>query len=182
MKLVSNLDYFFHDMIEIQKVDTDTEGPALVNRLPFSRSAIREEHKAERRMRNAEMEAFMITVESLVELNIMEPLQEHKPLSYCKLYQNKTGNFKVKAAFLSVKSHLYQCSIFCTVLYYTLYYTLYYNLNHTLYYILKYTLLYNVNWIVTHTLYCSLFCMLYYTLYYQNLLYPLLYSVPYSIT
>ena len=144
-KLVSNLDYFFHDMIEIQKVDTDTEGPALVNRLPFSRSAIREEHKAERRMRNAEMEAVMITVESLVELNIMEPLQEHKPLSYCKLYQNKTGNFKVKAAFLSVKSHLYQCSIFCTVLYYTLYYTLYYNLNHTLYYILKYTLLYNVN-------------------------------------
>ena len=31
-------------MIEIQKVDTDTEGPASVNRLPFSRSAIREEH------------------------------------------------------------------------------------------------------------------------------------------
>ena len=81
-KLVSNLDYFFHDMIEIQKVDTDTEGPALVKRLPFSRSAIREEHKAERRMRNAEMEAVMITVESLVELNIKEPLQEHKPLSY----------------------------------------------------------------------------------------------------
>ena len=53
-KLVSNLDYFFHDMIEIQKVDTDTEGPALVNSLPFSRSAIREEHKAERRMKNAE--------------------------------------------------------------------------------------------------------------------------------
>ena len=100
-KLVSNLDYFFHDMIEIQKVDTDTEGPALVNRLPFSRSAIREEHKAERRMRNAEMEAVMITVESLVELNIMEPL-EHKPLSYWKLYQNKTGNCKVKATFLSV--------------------------------------------------------------------------------
>ena len=105
-KLVSNLDYFFHDMIEIQKVDTDTEGPALVNRLPFSRSAIREEHKAERRMRNAEMEAVMITVESLVELNIMEPLQEHKPLSYWKLYQNKTGNFKVKAAFLSVVKKL----------------------------------------------------------------------------
>ena len=101
-KLVSNLDYFFHDMIEIQKVDTDTEGPALVNRLPFSRSAIREEHKAERRMRNTEMEAVMITVESLVELNIKEPLQEHKPLSYWKLYQNKTGNCKVKATFLSV--------------------------------------------------------------------------------
>ena len=98
-KLVSNL---FHDMIEIQKVDTDTEGPALVNKLPFSRSAIREEHKAERRMRNTEMEAFMITVESLVELNIKEPLQEHIPLSYWKLYQNKTGNCKVKVTFLSV--------------------------------------------------------------------------------
>ena len=96
-KLVSNLDYFFHDMIEIQKVDIDTEGPALVNRLPFSRSAIREEHKAERRMRNAEMEAVMITVESLVELNIKEPLQKHKPLSYWNLYQNKTRNCKVKA-------------------------------------------------------------------------------------
>ena len=134
-KLVSNLNYFFHDMVEIQKVDTDTEGPALVNRLPFSSSVIREEHKAERRMMNAEMEAVMITVESLVELNIKEPLQEHKPLSYWKLYQNKTGNCKVKAAFLSVvKSPL---PMYC-VLYSTILHSILYFVQYSEHYILKY--------------------------------------------
>ena len=126
-KFLSNLDNFFHDVIEIQKVDTDTEDPALVNRLPFYHSANREECKAERRTRNAEMEAVIITVESLVELNLMEPLQEYKPLSYWKLYQNKTANCKVKASFLSVvKSPLPMYYIlYSTLLYSILYFVLY---------------------------------------------------------
>ena len=42
-KFLSNLNNLFHDVLEIQKVDTDTEDPALVNRLPFYHSANREE-------------------------------------------------------------------------------------------------------------------------------------------
>ena len=78
------------------KVDTDKEDPAIVNRLPSCCTENSEEDEAERRTMNAEMEAVMITVESLIEQYLKEPLQEYKPLSYCKLYEKNAGNCKVK--------------------------------------------------------------------------------------
>ena len=62
--------------------------------------------RMEEEERNVEMEAGVVTAESLVELYLKEPLQEHKPLSYWKLYEKNAGNCKVKAAFLSVVKKL----------------------------------------------------------------------------
>ena len=62
--------------------------------------------RLEEEERNVEMEAGVVTAESLMELYLKEPLQEHKPLSYWKLYEKNAGNCKVKAAFLSVVKKL----------------------------------------------------------------------------
>ena len=56
--------------------------------------------------KTVEMEAAVVTAESLVEQYLKEPLQEYKPLSYWKSYEMKADNCKVKAAFLSVVKKL----------------------------------------------------------------------------